>query len=212
MAHTAHVAFVAQGTLPGGEVWSCTIRTRRGSLTTFTGLDLQAGVDQALANWKTALTGSGGWAQTTTIDRVVGYVYDASGILQEQAVSTGASQAGAVTIRLPNQNAVCLSLGTGQAGKSRRGRLFVPLLALGVANGKMASTSPGLIADAFEALLESAASWGYAVPDGDDAVVIASAFLGITTPVTTLRVGDVIDTQRRRRDAVVESYTVRTLA
>jgi hypothetical protein len=211
MPHTAHVAWVAQGTLPGGEVWSCTIRTQPELPPTFELFDIQQGADDALADWKTALTATGGWAQTTTIDRVVGYVYDVNGILVEQAVSSGASQAGGVTIRLPNQCAVCVSLGTGQAGRSRRGRIYLPLLALGVANGKMASTSPGLIADAMDTLFTAAKDWGYDPPSGSGAVVIASATLGIATHVTQIRVGDVIDTQRRRRDGIVEAYATRSL-
>lgn len=212
MPYPAHVAHVAGGALPGGEVWTCTLRTVPSTPPTFGGLDLVAAAEEVRALWQGCLAATAGFSVGSTLARVQSYVYDEAGILAEQAVSTGATYTGTVAVKMPNQCAVVVSLGTGQAGKSRRGRIFVPLLGLGMVDGRMASTSPGLIADAFQGMLESLAGAGYATPPSEGRVVVASATLGITTPVTNIRVGNVIDTQQRRRDAIVEAYTLRAIA
>jgi hypothetical protein len=178
----------------------------------FGGLDLIDAAEQARSNWQGALAATSGFSVGSTLARVQAYVYDDSGLMVEQAVSTGAVYTGTIAVKFPNQCAVVVSLGTGQAGKSRRGRIFVPLLGLGMVDGRMASTSPGLIADAFQGLLESVAGWGYATPTSEGRPVVASATLGINTPITNIRVGNVIDTQQRRRDALVEAYTLRAVA
>jgi hypothetical protein len=60
---------------------------------------------------------------------------------------------------------------------------------------------------------DALADGGLALVDGITAaagnVVIYHRSLGTTTPVTSLDVGDVIDTQRRRRNQLVEARTSR---
>lgn len=212
MPYAAHVAWVAQGRLPGGEVWSCTLRTVPAGGPPFDGLDLAEGCDTAMADWTTFLGGAQqGFATGTYLDRVLGYVYDDGGVLVEQAASTLSPVQGAGTQVQPNQCAVVVSLLTGQAGRSRRGRIYVPWLASGLTAGRLVAAQVTAAADRAAVLAVEARDWGFGGPTLSGELVVASATYGYNTPVTQIRVGNVMDTQQRRRDGLVEEYQSRAL-
>lgn len=109
----------------------------------------------------------------------------------------------------PYQTALCASLRTGKPGRSYRGRLYFPALAIAVSSTD-ARISPVLSTT----LSDQIAGWLTAVG-------IEGSFLGRTraepcivsqvkqerTTVQTVAIGNVLDTQRRRRDSLVELYT-----
>lgn len=105
----------------------------------------------------------------------------------------------------PPQCAVVYSLLTGFAGASRRGRIYWPALAPAIDGSFKSTLARGsgldvintaiLIQDALETFAPGA--WG-----------VYSPKLDVVTPVTSVRAGDVIDTQRRRRDALTELYSI----
>ena len=105
---------------------------------------------------------------------------------------------------LPPQVAVVVTLQTGRPGRSYRGRHYLGGLPENKCEppGKLTSTSRTNIANFY-------ASWMGAVNSAIDSrlCVVLSPTLNIGTPITSVSVGDIYDTQRSRRDSQVEVYT-----
>lgn len=97
-----------------------------------------------------------------------------------------------------------ISLLTGTAGRRFRGRIYLPARgALTGTDGISVPTAGSLTA--FGLLLgDLVEAW-----PGDDAPYLGvySAAADVVTPVTQLRQGNVLDTQRRRRDGLNETYS-----
>jgi hypothetical protein len=103
---------------------------------------------------------------------------------------------------LPFQCATVISLLTASATRHGRGRFYLPPLAASfLLNGKLNSTAMTTLDTAWTAFFDSLNT------DGVNPVV-RNRTGHVSTPVTSARVGDVIDTQRRRRNKLVETYTV----
>lgn len=113
---------------------------------------------------------------------------------------------GSGTVHMPPQSAIVASLETGRPGRSFRGRIYWPALGFPIQpnTGRIDITDATSIATSTATLLGDIAS---AAPGGAALIpVIASAKLGEQTPITSVAVGTVVDTQRRRRDKLVEQY------
>jgi hypothetical protein len=103
---------------------------------------------------------------------------------------------------LPFQCATVISLLTASATRHGRGRFYLPPLAASfLLNGKLNSTAMTTLDTAWTAFFDSLNT------DGVNPVV-RNRTGHVSTPVTSARVGDVIDTQRRRRNKLTETYTV----
>lgn len=140
-----------------------------------------------------------------TIDRVTAYYYDVSGPAVNVGASSSAQILGTSSPTHPPQVALVCSLLTGLAGRSRRGRAYWPALNGTISSTLMMSTATALqAAEAFEEVL--GAIQLAAFPSGDTGLVVHSSTLDLVTPVTQLSVGTALDTQRRRRDSLVELY------
>lgn len=142
-------------------------------------------------------------AVTMTNVEVYGYqtegAADAAG-----AAPLPAPKQGSGTIKSPFQIARCVSLQTSQPGASRRGRFYVPAMGASPAiTGKVPPPAGYLLA--WKTLFNQIeASWTGSAPIE---LGVYSKTLALVTPVTSMRVGDVLDTQRRRRDALTETYS-----
>jgi len=107
----------------------------------------------------------------------------------------------------PYQTSVVVSLLTGLPGASRRGRSYLPHLT-------GALTPPGAQVGA-QRRTDIATMWRNVVsalelgqPDaGRVECGVASTSLNVVTPVTSYSVGSILDTQRRRRNGLIETYT-----
>jgi hypothetical protein len=104
----------------------------------------------------------------------------------------------------PPQCSPCLSLTTATAGSRARGRMYLPppdVSGLTVA-GRLSSGFRTAWVAALDTFFSSMVGGGHSP-------VVISAVGGVWTtyPVTTIRMGDVIDTQRRRRSNIAEVYT-----
>lgn len=139
------------------------------------------------------------------IDRIRIYRYAAPGQpATALAVSTGVPLVGAGVPSQPLQCATVWSLLTGIPGRSYRGRMYWPKWT-GTVNAQFRNSSVN------DSMAQNAALFintiaGASVAGATFVPAVASVTLGEVTPVTSLRIGNVIDTQRRRRDNNPETY------
>lgn len=189
-------AHVAKGTWSGVS-WSFTLHST-GSLS----------VGDANAGWAGAL---GDWwddygayqmpavvlaeASTATIDQSTGKQISRA----ETAIGTaGADSTG---VLLPPQLAVVCSLRTSLATRAGRGRMYWPGPASdALTSGKIGTTPQAVFVTAGSALF-SALGAASMIP------VLYSRTTTLVQVITSFDVGNVLDTQRRRRDQLVESRT-----
>lgn len=126
------------------------------------------------------------------------------------AESLGAPRTGLQQSNKTPQDALVVSLLTGRPGRSYRGRMYLPAWRASInATGHVSTPTGGNVAAALATFLGGTglAMSGY----GTFVPVIHSRAKNEVTEVTTLRVGNVLDTQRRRRDAISEVYTTHVL-
>lgn len=122
--------------------------------------------------------------------------------------STGAIITGSGVQTCPPQCSVVASLLTGVPGRRTRGRMYFPYVSANFSNaGKISGPSTaagisGAVAQFLGAVADLVSS-----PAGFGPVVVSEVG-GFVTPVTSVSVGDVMDTQRKRRDDMVETRTV----
>jgi len=102
---------------------------------------------------------------------------------------------------LPFQCASCVSWRTALATRGGRGRIYLPPLAVSTLDtGRLSSAAVTAIVAAVGELTGSL--------DGDGlALTLFSGTTFAQTPITGGDVGDVIDTQRRRRNKLIEART-----
>lgn len=194
-------ANVARGTFPG-ESWSFTLHTENaaGSLAT------------ALSTWHDAVSlmfdgsPSGTNALKTLIATDVSVTEVSTASLdpvtgkQVSRVSSALVWAGTnVGASLPPQCAVGGSLRTAKATRAGRGRFYLPPFSVDtVAFGRLDGTDQALVLAAIGHMLSHLQGAGY-LP------VIYHRSTKLTDDITTYDVGDVYDTQRRRRDKLIET-------
>lgn len=110
------------------------------------------------------------------------------------------------TQSLPAQCATAISLTTPLATRAGRGRFYLPPLRVSaVASGRLAGGTIANIVTSIEAFFASLDGGTPLTP------VLYSRTTHLTTNVTGANVGDVIDTQRRRRNKMIEMRTPITI-
>lgn len=218
-----HAVLQWGGTLPGSEIWSCSMRmggpvTGDGGISFPTHSDLAgwlAGyVKDALAAWmlrNTSFVSSAckmTYAKLNAVDQNGHYLDPTTNVYYWP---TPVSGAGANPPQYPQQCSWAISLATGlQRGPAHRGRFYSPMPTplldnvtglVSTANALSAATSAAQLVVALGDTpgLDSAFPWKVLVMSKTGAT-------GATHPVTAVEVGRVIDTQVRRRNALVEGY------
>lgn len=211
----SYVRVSIQGAGPSGEVWSINpVYDPSGELET--GVD-QAKLDAAalaIANRTvpTSLLTALGTSHSVQSARVEvrADANDALLGISIQGRTTPVSGSGAV--RLTMQSALVVSLRTDTPGGSGRGRLYWPAIGVTLANtGRVQTPAMTTFLGDFKnylAGIDTDLSTAFA-PIGFD-LAIRSRLTHTTPHVVRLQAGDVVDTQRRRRDALAEAYTQTT--
>lgn len=121
------------------------------------------------------------------------------------SIADGGTSAGT---SLPNQVSPCISLTSLTAGSRARGRMYLPptTTATATTSGRISTTDATTIADNVEDYFDAMSAAGHSH------VVVSSAGGVYTTyPLVSIRLGNVFDTQRSRRNDLAEVYQVRTV-
>lgn len=189
--------FVASGTTPG-ETFSFTLHGE-GALST-------GDAATAFADALTAAWGAGmddlttadidlTLASAATLDPATdGQITRAEVVLALTGVASGEM--------LPFQCATVISLLTNSATRHGRGRFYLPPLAV-------SQTDQGRVSAAAMIVLDTAWTAFFDSLNTDGITPVVRNRTGhVSTTVTSARVGNVIDTQRRRRNKLTETYTV----
>lgn len=209
MTYLPHLKLVANGGMPGGERWSCGLTAHLTDIAVPQGAlnNLAAGL---LTAWGVLVEDTNVvFSNGTTLTRVDVRQVDPQGVTVKLAQASPSNNIeGNVGAAMPNQVAVVASLRTGTPGARGRGRVYLPLLGAQVGtNGRLVGLQRGNIANGMKTLLDSI---------NDDLVselgtgnwlsVESGVGSGLSSRMTSVRVGDVLDTQRRRRDKIQEAY------
>lgn len=135
-------------------------------------------------------------------------VTEGTGVIVATGEGTSSFDGGSIIGPLPPQCSAVVSLLTPLAGASHRGRYYLPspvsdaILASGrFQGGNLDDVLAALVLAHTDEMADSLAT----------EVVVYSRTLHSSTPVERLRIGDVVDTQRRRRDKLVETYHTASL-
>jgi hypothetical protein len=189
--------FVASGTTPG-ETFSFTLH---GESNLSTGDAATAFADALTAAWAAGMDDITApevdltLASAATLDPATdGQITRAEVVLALTGVNAGEM--------LPFQCATVVSLLTASATRHGRGRFYLPPLAVDtMTNGRTNSATLTILDTAWTAFFDSLNTDGVTP-------VVRNRTGHISTTVTSARVGDVIDTQRRRRNKLTETYVV----
>jgi hypothetical protein len=191
-----------QGTIYGIETFQHGLHFSSSDSTAGLAADLDTAWTAVLANanFSDQFTTGIVWSQINVSE--LGTTPAAPIVTSAQATLGGAGTA--ATAGLPAQCSPCISLTTATAGSRARGRMFLPPLAAAALSsvGRISSTPRGLILGVLDTF------FGAMSANAADCVVVSSVGGVYTTyPVNTIRLGDVIDTQRRRRNTIAEVYS-----
>jgi hypothetical protein len=198
---------------PGLEAWSIGLHYGNSTQTLVsTGAGLQTWAED-IADYLSAVSLPGlenMLSSSAAATQVRTYYYPGSGPAQ-----FGGSSAilpimlGSGTAGKPPQSSAVFTHLTGLAGRRYRGRTYWPWLATSFTGSTLKGSVPSTAAAEFAAMVNAI---GSEAATGDALEFsVYSRTADVVTPVTQVRVGDVVDTQRRRRDNLVELYQVADL-
>lgn len=209
MAGTSVIRTSILGTMPGGEVWSVN--------PTFFCLDEPADVTAAEAlaiavaiNAITVPTGlRAAFNNATAITGVRVEARDSDGTLRALAENTrGTPIVGTGIAAHPYQTSWVTSLRSTYPGGQGRGRLYWPATGVAIAAATLRPDSTGtgqMLSGVRQYLVAIQAA--VAASAGPVDLAVWSRTGTAFHKITTIRQGDVLDTQRRRRDTLTESFT-----
>jgi len=178
--------------------------------------NVQEITDKVRDGWQSFINGSAGVGgikgalhTNTVYTSVAGYQLDpVSGNAQFQALSQfTAATKGLVSSSLPTEVAMAVSLITGRAGRTGRGRFYLGGLGAGLLTpqGRFQAAETAAVGTAFAGFAN-----GIRQPGLDFQgcrLVVLSRTANINSDVLEVRVGDVPDVQRRRRNRLRETYS-----
>jgi hypothetical protein len=216
MAAPAHNKFILNGSMPGGEIWSVGIAVSSASqqdVTTQAALQLVINDDASGGTWAAALTGFMAKASSlVSVTELKAVYYNGLGVASAVATRPAGvpGQTVAASSTLPNECAVVASFRTTSAGPSGRGRIYMPQTMIGRNNdGTILAADAITVRDGCKQLLTKIRAAFNASPSGGgdfNTVVASGAGIGALHLITEIRLGNVIDSQRRRRNRQKEVY------
>lgn len=189
------------------DIWQCTLHMEGAGMPT-----ADAALDdlvQDLSTWMVASNSASSaalsWVKFNEIDPI-SRRYKSATETHERILTTPVR--GTVEGNGMPQQTLCISLLTGaKRGLASRGRFYPPatVLSLG-SDGTVGDSAVTRVAQAARTLINSLNNWpGTDTPFNGQVIVLGGN--GVTRNVTAVSVGNVMDTQRRRRNKLRERYT-----
>jgi len=199
------------GTASGGEVWSINpVFDPEGE---FPGTVDQAALDAACLAIANLTPASGLLSAMSSMFSITGARLEVrddatDGLLAISTQTRTTAQPGSGTVTHPPQSAIVFSLRTNTPGGSGRGRIYWPYGGGNVTSaGRIAAVDiTAWIAQMKTYLNAMAAALATAFPLIGFVLSVRSRATHTTPHVVRMLVGDVVDTQRRRRDHLAEVY------
>ena len=203
----------------GNEIWSTGFFM--GSETEDIGAVPQTLVDEIATRWSTFFVLSGSSISSNYLTTQVKVaLLSTAGVTDPLNVvyhtyTTPPQGANGGTAMPPQSSLVCTLTSAISRGLAAKGRMYIPGFAGGGpdATGHISSTAVGNIATALQTFIN-----GVNTDVGAGFHVINASFgsvkhslPGVNAVVTGIKVGNVYDTQRRRRNGLVEAYTAKTI-
>lgn len=215
----AYIKTILRGDLGAGEVWSTSISWGIVGLAPDVPDDALV---QDMANRLVAATGAG-FIPTklalllSTAGKLTSYRVEKRGE-DERVLSLGEASvignvAGSTTPDKTPQDAVVFSLRTGTPGARGRGRMYWPALSATLTSSyKLSSPTAAQVAADAKTLLDGIktplnAAYAATADVRTVRLSVRSVTDHVCRDVVKIQVGDVLDTQRRRRDALNEAYS-----
>lgn len=204
------VRIVLSGDLPNGEIWSTGFFLQGDNMSTPGQLtSLATKVANSLG------TGPDGEAMATTLVKLcnnqtnwrkTSAYYYAGGSTKSSAVGEyvwPTPKVGGTNVGLPEQCAAVVSLRTDHPGRSYRGRMYLPCTGANLqVNGQLVQQDVDAVAGAWGENLSRLGD-----PDLDPIPIIVSTHLGLSTPVTSVKMDSRVDTMRSRAKSAIIGYT-----
>lgn len=197
------------GTMPGGEAWSvnpCWEINGSGGDPVSPAQALT--IATAIAAITPAVQVNAMWAPNTVLTGARVEARSLTGVLESQAEALRTTPLnGSATASHPYQSALCLSLLTPGVGPSARGRLYWPAtgVVLGLTDYRVPlATRDGILTALKAYLLNIENAIKATLPNAN--LTVWSRKTANFHDVNQLRLGNVMDVQRRRRDALIEQY------
>lgn len=198
----------------GGEQIVHTVWMRRDGTGALDPTGLQSLADRVRDRWTETVNGGSGMPAglaahlytATEYQKVSAYSVDSAGRATAQAESSFATGVkGTATAALPAQCALVTTLLTAQPGRSGRGRLYLGGLGVSLltASGRADFTKVGAIADAMGGFYTRLRN--DTLQNDTFRPVVVSPTKTASYKITSVAVGDVIDTMRSRRNGLVEN-------
>lgn len=204
-----HNVIRINGSLPGGEVWSVNPKFHNPAGSQYEGYDVLLAWVETIMELNSALVlppaARNLLSSAGSLVSIRAEYRDAAGNLAQAAeIVTTSPIPGTGTPSKTFQTSFVSSLLTGRPGRSYRGRLYWP--ALGANIGTTDLRVPDVQLNTYVAGIKD---FLLAIQNSQPAVgasklSVVSDTLSVATPVTSIQGGDVLDSQRRRRDSLVE--------
>lgn len=121
---------------------------------------------------------------------------------------------GTSTVKVVPQETAVISLMSRQSlGDANRGRMYLPHITGTSASGQFRIQNVSAVSAAMKTFLQAVntASSTVTGASGSRVCIMSAKGTGTTKKVMDIRMGDLVDTQRRRRNRIAENYTTQTI-